>query len=314
MHISKINLPLLIAVSNLIVSLFAELEGTVPFNTYHTSYSDLMNPHVNPNVSADSRTLLQAKVCPPGFGSLAGGPSCTSCPPGYYSKGGSGSKCLVCDQYSYSLSSSSVACTMCPSNQWVGSKGSSQAICVCMKNFYFAFYREASLKRQTQPSRGEIEQTLGTFSTPSDSFCIPCPDGASCSGSYDVPRPLAGYWANQSDPVSIVFCTWNKDACKGNFSCLDHHSGPLCGRCEPNYFMRSGTCSQCSLSSRIIILYIILLGIGGGAVFAWLVKVQSTFVIISSVQYFQVLTILNRFVPPLFCIFSQHSLFSYDST
>jgi hypothetical protein len=195
---------------------------------------------------------------------------------------------------------------MCPSNQWVGSKGSSQAICVCMKNFYFAFYREASLKRQTQPSRGEIEQTLGTFSTPSDSFCIPCPDGASCSGSYDVPRPLAGYWANQSDPVSIVFCTWNKDACKGNFSCLDHHSGPLCGRCEPNHFMRSGTCSQCSLSSRIIILYIILLGIGGGAVFAWLVKVQSTFVIISSVQYFQVLTILNRFVPPCFAFF--HSI------
>jgi len=58
--------------------------------------------------------------------------------------------------------------------------------------------------------------------------------------------------------------------------------------------MRTGKCSQCSLSSRIIILYIILLGIFGGLIFLWLVKVQSTFVIISSVQYFQVLTILNR--------------------
>jgi hypothetical protein len=37
------------------------------------------------------------------------------------------------------------------------------------------------------------------------------------------------------------------------------------------------------------------MGMAFGAVFAWLVKVQSTFVIISSVQYFQVLTILNRY-------------------
>jgi len=301
MHSTKINLSFLIAASALILVLSSGLDESAAFNSY---YADLaQSPRANPNASSDSRALLQANACAPGFGALAvvqGTPACAMCPPGYYSRGGVGAKCVVCDQYSYSVSSGSAACTACPMNQWVGSKGSPQAICVCMKKFYFAFYREASLKQQTQPSRSEIEQTLGTFSVPSPDFCIPCPDGAKCSGSYDVPRPTPGFWANQSDPVSIVFCTWNKDACLGNFSCLPHHSGPLCGQCEPNYFMRSGTCSKCSLSSRIIILYIILLGIGGGAIFAWLVKVQSTFVIISSVQYFQVLTILNRSAPHVF--------------
>ena len=243
-----------------------------------------------------SRALLSTQVCQPGFGSTVRGTAlCELCASGFYSSGGIGSKCLVCDQFSYAVSSGSSSCTQCPPNQWVGSKGSASPICVCMKNFYFAFYRDASLKGQMPPTPTDIAQTLSTFSTPSEKFCLPCPFGANCLGNFDMPRPDRGYWANQSDPVSIVFCTWNKEACLGDFKCLPSHSGPLCGRCERDYFMRTGTCSRCSLSSRIIILYIILVGIFGGLVFGWLVKVQSTFVIISSVQYFQVLTILNRY-------------------
>ncbi len=251
----------------------------------------LLNPFSEPRALL---SLNSSQSCLPGFGVLPGDSSCTRCAPGFYSRGGLGSKCLVCDQFSYAVSSGSTACTACPSNQWVSSKGSAQSICLCKKNFYFAFYREASMNGRMRPSPEEIRASLGTFSAPSESFCVPCPDGASCSGNLEAPRPKKGFWANQSDPVNVVFCTWNKDACLGNFQCRSKHLGPLCGRCEPGHFMRAGACSRCSLSSRIIILYIILLGIGGGLVFLWLVKVQSTFVIISSVQYFQVLTILNR--------------------
>jgi hypothetical protein len=265
------------------------------------------------NVTSGSKLFLQNQACAPGFGSMPGaGPSCTLCPPGYFSRGGLGSKCLVCDQFSYAVSSGTVSCTPCPSNQWVSFKGSASAICVCKKNFYMTFFKEASLSRQPPPTASDIFLTLSTFSSPSENLCLPCPEGANCLGSLEAPSPKigkrclvrsgcthdnafpAGFWANQSDPVSIVFCTWNKEACLGNFACLPRHSGTLCGRCEPNTFMRTGRCSQCSLSSRIIILYIILIGIFGGLLFLWLVKVQSTFVIISSVQYFQVLTILNR--------------------
>ena len=247
-----------------------------------------------PHASVGPRDLLSTQVCPAGFGFTTGDSSCSRCPPGFYSKGGLGSKCTACDQFSYAVSSGSSSCTLCPGNQWVSSKGATLPICVCKKSFYFVFYREASIRGQSQPTAADIAITLGSFDAPSESLCLPCPEGASCSGGFEAPRPKNGFWANQTDPVNIVFCTWNKDACLGDFKCLPKHSGPLCGRCEQDNFMRAGTCSQCSLSSRIIILYIILIGIFGGLVFAWLVKVQSTFVIISSVQYFQVLTILNR--------------------
>jgi hypothetical protein len=286
---TNIQIGVFIVAFVLLHSAHAGNHASATWNTY--PFIERISP---PNASSVSKAFHSTQVCAPGFGFLAGDSTCARCPPGFYSKGGLGSKCTVCDQFSYATSSGSSSCTACPSNQWVGSKGSSQPVCVCLKNFYFAFYKEASLKHQTRPTPAEISVTLSSFSAPVESFCLSCPEGASCPGSLEAPQPKNGFWANQSDPVNIVFCTWNKDACLGGFRCLPKHTGPLCGRCEPDNFMRSGTCSQCSLSARIIILYIILIGIFGGLVFVWLVKVHSTFVIISSVQYFQVLTILNR--------------------
>lgn len=145
------------------------------------------------NASFGTRFLLQAQACAPGYGSLpGGGPLCALCPPGYFSRGGVGSRCLVCDQFSYAVSSGSASCTMCPSNQWVGFKGSASPICLCKKNFYLTFFREASLSRQPPPTETEIMLTLSTFSSPSENLCLPCPEGANCLGSLQAPSPRIG--------------------------------------------------------------------------------------------------------------------------
>ena len=163
---------LILAVFCIVISLSA---GFASLNVSHVSNASASNE------TFVSRALLSTNDCQPGFGSTGRSTAlCEMCAPGFYSRGGVGSKCLVCDQFSYAVSSGSSSCTQCPPNQWVGSKGSASPICVCMKNFYFAFYRDASLKGQMPPTPTDIAQTLSTFSTPSEKFCLPCPFGAPC--------------------------------------------------------------------------------------------------------------------------------------
>jgi hypothetical protein len=147
------------------------------------------------NVSLVPRT----QACAPGFGSMpGGGPLCVICPPGYFSKGGVGSRCLVCDQFSYAVSSGSSSCSMCPPNQWVSFKGSTSAICLCRKNFYMSFFKEASLSRQPPPTAREMMFTLSTFSSPGENLCLPCPEGANCIGSLEPPSPKIGrFWLSR---------------------------------------------------------------------------------------------------------------------
>ena len=125
---------------------------------------------------SDSRVLPSTAGCLPGYGlyqSDTGQSLCELCPAGFFSSGGSGSKCSICDQFSYAVSPGSAACTACPNNQWVGYKGSSSALCLCRKAYYFAFFLEASLKRRSPPAPSDILQSLSYFSAPSESFCLP---------------------------------------------------------------------------------------------------------------------------------------------
>jgi hypothetical protein len=144
------------------------------------------------NASSGSRFLLQSQVCAPGFGSMPEAPVCGLCPPGYFSKGGVGSKCSVCDQFGYAVSSGSSSCTLCPSNQWASFKGSTTSICLCKNNFYASFFREASQRRQPAPTAAEIMLSLSTFSSPNENSCLPCPEGATCAGGLNAPSPRIG--------------------------------------------------------------------------------------------------------------------------
>ena len=98
----------------------------------------------------------------------------------------------------------------------------------------------------------------GTYSlTPNGTRCSECPGGAICKGGSNIIIKPGFYKSNvSSTSVRMINCNDSGSRCKGNNTCADPFTGPLCLQCnlEKGYFMYAGTgtCVLCSKKSALI--------------------------------------------------------------
>lgn len=113
---------------------------------------------------------------------------------------------------------------------------------ICSRTDQFNFY----------PMRDDMERKS----------CAECPKRATCSDALDddsnatTPghsvKPNSGYWRSTRLSLNIRRCPF-PDACQGDVdlwwsesSCTNHHSGPLCAKCNENFVLTSrGECQDC---------------------------------------------------------------------
>ena len=98
----------------------------------------------------------------------------------------------------------------------------------------------------------------GTYSlTPTDTKCSECPGGAICKGGSNI-IIQPGYYKSKVSSTSarMINCNDSGSRCKGNNTCADPFTGPLCLQCnrEKGYFMDESTetCVLCSKKSALI--------------------------------------------------------------
>ena len=96
---------------------------------------------------------------------------------------------------------------------------------------------------------------------PTDTYCKPCPTGASCNGGYFV-ELLPGYWRNSTTSDIIMACNDSSTRCAGTYDsvCKEGFVGPLCHQCDLyNGYVRQGSvtsmsCGKCPSDTQTYLL------------------------------------------------------------
>ncbi|PRP86220.1 mastigoneme-like protein [Planoprotostelium fungivorum] len=169
-------------------------------------------------------TDLQCKICPPGtYSNSDNSRHCTVCPVGTYASQPGTVKCSPCDFATYQPNEKSVSCTSCPTNKRsIDRAAISVDQCVCEEGTY------AINSSLTVP-------------------CVPCPDGANCTGGIAVPVAEVGYWNSEVEPtefflcVSELFCPGAGPNCTVN-CCNQGYEGDLCAQCSNGWYRVSNSC------------------------------------------------------------------------
>lgn len=55
---------------------------------------------------------------------------------------------------------------------------------------------------------------------------------AVCPGGYLGIYPEKNYWRDSKDSNNLYYCENNPDACMGNDTCREGHTGLLCENCD----------------------------------------------------------------------------------
>ncbi|KNC54654.1 uncharacterized protein AMSG_11656 [Thecamonas trahens ATCC 50062] len=178
-------------------------------------------------------------VCPAGhFSGRDGLSSCAVCPPGYFAAQNASSACARCDVTGYAPLSGSKACETCPALTRTPYLGATQVTeCLCAPGSYHPQVYAAH--------QHNVSVTHGIA-------CVPCPNGAVCTGGMVVPHAKPGYWASPKDPLVFLKCI-ESEACPGGEPgvCGGGRVGTLCSLCPIGYFASlHGTCKQCSAANK----------------------------------------------------------------
>ena len=83
--------------------------------------------------------------------------------------------------------------------------------------------------------------------------CLPCPDGAVCSGGDQI-ASKANYWRSNYQSDQFYSCR-SPDVCNAgpvvaDAACVDGNEGPLCAVCENDYFAFAGKCQSCNKTAQ----------------------------------------------------------------
>ena len=172
------------------------------------------------------KTTFEFVQCPIGFVAPFYYRSCTVCDKGKYAVEG-GKTCELCGLHTYTEKNASLSCDKCPINSKTIVLGStSRLTCECMKNTY----------------------SLNT----SWDKCLDCPEFGNCTGSWNIPKPIPGFWrtpecsSSQVCNNSFLLCR-PRIACPGlqANNCSLGYAGPLCGQCEKGFFRLNQMCQDC---------------------------------------------------------------------
>ena len=155
--------------------------------------------------------------------------------PGFGGPTSGSSVCTSCDIFYYNSQYNRTSCDPCPLNSKGGTNATALGQCLCSYGYFQLGTPNTSLTAVTYPT---ADYALPDTPANESFVCTPCPAGAVCSGD-DMPQPLKGYWRTRTDQTVFYPC-FNENWCLAGTSngghypnCAAHHSGILCGQCEP---------------------------------------------------------------------------------
>ncbi|KRX09333.1 Pectin lyase fold/virulence factor [Pseudocohnilembus persalinus] len=78
-------------------------------------------------------------------------------------------------------------------------------------------------------------------------ICQPCIENAVCEGGYIPIYPEKYFWRAEKEDLQFYFCENNQEACLGNDTCKQGHTGPLCESCDiqNNFGPYGKECQKC---------------------------------------------------------------------
>ena len=170
--------------------------------------------------------------CPTGYVAPFYYRSCAVCSAGKYA-GADGKTCILCGLHTYTDVNASLTCKSCPQNSRTVVLGAASRVqCQCVKDTFALNYSALE--------------------------CKACPSFANCTGGWDTPKPLRGFWRtpNCSSRIacknSFLLCR-PRLACPGlpENNCTAGYTGPLCGKCAKGYFRLNQMCQECPQSLNI---------------------------------------------------------------
>jgi hypothetical protein len=173
------------------------------------------------------------------------------CTPGYSANDGA---CTPCPDGTYQPNYEQASCIPCDSSEDTGGTvGNTDAsACVCRDGRYRA--------------------------SPADTTCKLCTTGMLCEdGKVSV---LPGFWRASTETFIVVKCSEHQAACAGGTGggdslCKSGYQGPLCETCAAGFGAAGGlACVQCQ--GQGVNVLIVVLMVGGIAVFLWLVIKATT--------------------------------------
>jgi hypothetical protein len=142
-----------------------------------------------------------------------------------------------------------------------------------------------------------------THQSTDDGRCYPCPTGATCLGSENLPIALPGFMkmrnntGNSANEIKFLPCS-PVSACQGGGKCATGYETPQdsCVGCVDGYYKLSGECKKCpQLAGVYLALY-------GGAILVFAIfglllvkKGPSIAVVGVGVDYYQILSIFTAF-------------------
>ena len=170
-----------------------------------------------------------------------------ACDPGFFSDG---TRCQRCPVNTFSSDPQATACVQCPARMSSSPASGSFLDCACPVGEWF----------------GLSERVQG------DS-CVPCPQGAVCSGGFAPPVAAPGFFASPNTPAAFVAC--RRGGCSGNGTCAQGYSQTfMCSSCASGYYSSSPQkCTECTSSSQVgfafLVIGIVVLAAAAAAFVAW---------------------------------------------
>mmetsp|Transcript_12883 Transcript_12883/g.31299 ORF Transcript_12883/g.31299 Transcript_12883/m.31299 type:complete len:902 (+) Transcript_12883:88-2793(+) len=187
---------------------------------------------------------------------------CSPCPKGTFEEGGK--LCTSCNSSTYNDKDGQNSCLACPANAqyllasgqktipFIPTKGATKrSQCACVEGFY-------------TPSGKE-----------SGSECLPCPEGAKCTGNGEdvriIPLPIPGYFKATDDAEVMGICS-SEESCPGGDTavCGEGFEGHMCAECADGYFMSGGLCEVCEEANKgaAVLSFVLFLMISAAIYFA----------------------------------------------
>ena len=198
------------------------------------------------------------------IGSNPAGLSCSPCPLGYTSSGGTLS-CASCNKGTFGVAGTSGGtCELCPSSYFQAVAG--QTVCsYCPTGYRQPFSGSEACVDMLflRPEDCLLSEYLhDESSNEKDWSCESCPlPGGHCekTTTFSTLRPKLGYWnttwsqfwspRNTSAPATTPRSPFHrckfKEACLSNGTCAKGSVGVLCAMCVPGYIRRGSQCTPC---------------------------------------------------------------------
>ncbi|CAE7718406.1 SCUBE3 [Symbiodinium microadriaticum] len=192
----------------------------------------------------ESPASLRCELCPPGYSSRGktGSLVCSACDPGQEAPNNGSERCSLCPRGFYSEEEGSSHCVQCNGGKGTTEQGvTDPGLCICLPGEFLA-----------DASEGNVPSALG-------GQCVPCAEGLVCPGGNGPPLQKAGFWVDTAAHGHSAYRCRDKWQCpEGPLGwCSDGREGRACNNCKE--WHRQGTQGRCKPCEGVDVLPAMLL-------------------------------------------------------